>query len=317
MNKKIYFDRLNSLRGLFALEIIIGHVVRSEATILFLLGKFMIVSVAFFFFMLGFGLVWSYEMKDEYLKGFLTRKIKYFFLIAVVTMGVNIMIDAVYKGNLGYYPIEGNVILWFAQNTNWYLFEQGLFYILFYIAFRYIKKYSALFILITTILLATFVFLAGWTEMWYASSMGFPAGILFGRYFVSIMNFLKSIWGKLITVLMTMLGLTCLVLDVESLISMVYLRNIMCIACLLILIYFVGRYNFDNKVNRFLLSYSTEMYLFQFVWLKLTENYGLRWQLRLPVVIVCTALTASIMHPVFDRIKKSQNEQFMKRKTEV
>lgn len=41
--------RLNSMRGIFAIEIVIGHVIRYENTILYPLGKFMIISVAFSF----------------------------------------------------------------------------------------------------------------------------------------------------------------------------------------------------------------------------------------------------------------------------
>ena len=51
--------RLNSLRGVFAIEIIIGHVFRHQMTILYPFGKFMIVSAAFFFFISAFGMVYS------------------------------------------------------------------------------------------------------------------------------------------------------------------------------------------------------------------------------------------------------------------
>ena len=60
--------RLNSMRGIFAVEIVIGHVVRYENTILYPLGKFMIISVAFFFFVSAFGMVISFQEKDNYLK---------------------------------------------------------------------------------------------------------------------------------------------------------------------------------------------------------------------------------------------------------
>lgn len=49
--------RLNGMRGIFAIEIVIGHVIRYEDTILYPLGKFMIISVAFFFFVSAFGMV--------------------------------------------------------------------------------------------------------------------------------------------------------------------------------------------------------------------------------------------------------------------
>lgn len=48
-----YLVRLNSMRGIFAMDVAIGHVIRYENTLLYPLGKFMI-SVAFFFFYFGF-----------------------------------------------------------------------------------------------------------------------------------------------------------------------------------------------------------------------------------------------------------------------
>ncbi|MBQ9867050.1 MAG: hypothetical protein IJM34_08525 [Lachnospiraceae bacterium] len=55
-------SELNGLRGLFALEVIVGHVVRYENSLLFPFGKFMIVSVGFFFYVSGFGLAYSMEL---------------------------------------------------------------------------------------------------------------------------------------------------------------------------------------------------------------------------------------------------------------
>ena len=43
-----YFQRFNSLRGLFAIEIVIGHVIRYDRTWLFPLGKFMLVYAVHF-----------------------------------------------------------------------------------------------------------------------------------------------------------------------------------------------------------------------------------------------------------------------------
>lgn len=302
--KDRWFLRLNSLRGIFALEIVIGHVVRSEDTSLFLFGKFMIISVAFFFFVSGMGLTMSCEKKDNYLKGFLIRKIGYLFAIATVTLGINMIIDFFCKSDLGYYPIDKNIVLWFAGNTNWYLFELALFYILFFTAFKYIKKYAVLFIWLSAAVLITLFFLAGWTEMWYASAMGFPTGVMFGRYCDKVIHFLKTAWGKFFTLILILLGLSSQLLSTENLIGMVYLRNIMCIAGMLLLIYFVTKYNTENKMSKVLSMYSTEIFLFQFVWLKLTESYELIWQMRLPVVIAGTTITAIIVHPVFVKLKK-------------
>lgn len=58
-----YLSRLNSLRGLFALDILIGHVAGHNMYPLMPFEKFSIVSVAGFFFLSGAGLADSYYKK--------------------------------------------------------------------------------------------------------------------------------------------------------------------------------------------------------------------------------------------------------------
>ena len=67
-----FFFSFNRLRGFFALEIVVGHVVRYESSLLYPIGKFMIISVAFFFFVSAYGMARSYDAKEDYLHGFLT-----------------------------------------------------------------------------------------------------------------------------------------------------------------------------------------------------------------------------------------------------
>lgn len=85
LSRKSCLQNLNDLRGLFALEIVLGHVVRWETTILLPFGKFMICSVAFFFFVSAFGMAISHEEKENYLSyHFLISKPVCLFLITVL-----------------------------------------------------------------------------------------------------------------------------------------------------------------------------------------------------------------------------------------
>lgn len=66
---------MNALRGIFAIEIVIGHVVRYENTWLYPFGKFMIISVAFFFFVSAFGMVSPIRNREMFtLRDFLREK---------------------------------------------------------------------------------------------------------------------------------------------------------------------------------------------------------------------------------------------------
>ena len=95
--QKEVLKRLNKLRGVFAIEIIIGHVFRHQITILYPFGKFMIISAAFFFFISAFGMVYSNRHKSGYLEGmsFLLQKPFYILLISVLFFLVNIKIEDV------------------------------------------------------------------------------------------------------------------------------------------------------------------------------------------------------------------------------
>lgn len=291
--------RLNSFRGIFALEIVIGHVIRYEATILYPLGKFMIVSVAFFFFVSAFGMVKSYQQKEGYLRGFLVSKVLYLMILAAVTFAVNMVLDWIWPLELGYYDPEKNVAAVFMAGTNWYLPELLFLYILFYLIYKYIKRFRILIIAIIAAVFGSIAFINGWAQGWYSSILAFPMGLLFGEYFENVCKLMKTVWGKLITAVFVFLGVSSLLFGADSLIGMVYLRNAMCIGGMLILIYFCTYFTIGNRINKILNKYAAEIYLFQFVFLKISLEYQWDFKIRLPFVLIATLLTAIVMHPLF------------------
>ena len=120
---------LNSLRGVFALEVIIGHVVRYENCLLFPFGKFMIVSVAFFFFVSGFGLAHSLKCKKDYLNlRYILSKPVFLAAAAVITYIVYVLVGIIGPLQLKY--VKADVLRGFYSGTNWYIKEQILFYLL-------------------------------------------------------------------------------------------------------------------------------------------------------------------------------------------
>lgn len=299
-----YHRRLNSFRGIFALEIVIGHVVRYERTILYPLGKIMIVSVAFFLFVSAFGMVRSYHQKEDYLKGFLVSKILYLIALITITFGVNLLADWLCGWELSYYIPDKNIIINAVSVTNWYLRELILFYLLFYLVYKYVSRFRVLIITVISVVFGTAVFLNGWVQGWYASVIAFPAGLLFGEYFDEINGFMKTVWGKLITGALLVAGGCSLFFDENSLVGMVYLRNVMCLAGLLLLIYYCSFFETGNRVNRLLGKYSTEIYLFQFVYLNMSARYGWNFEVRLIFVLAATFLTAAALHPLTGFIKR-------------
>lgn len=298
-DERAYLSKLNGLRGIFAIEIVVGHVIRFDSTYLYPLGKFMIISVAFFFFVSGFGMVYSFHHKSNYLRGFLIAKPLYLFLLTILMYGFNCLVDVVVPMNLGYCDwSQQSPFLVYFNETNWYMWVQILFYILFYLVYRFIKKYQILLIAFITFGFVTAMYLLGSSEGWYASALSFSLGLCFGEYFSSFTHALKKPWMWLVTVLLAGLGLSSLLMG-ENLISMVYLRNIMCIAGVLVVVYIASYLRIKNPVVSWLGKYSTEIYLFQFVYLKITEQTNWNYTLRIGFVVFATLITAFCIHPLF------------------
>lgn len=298
-SEPIYFHNFNSLRGIFALEIVVGHVIRYESTLLYPMGKFMIISVAFFFFMSGWGLRRSFHTKDHYLDHFLVPKCGYLLALSLIAYLVRILVLLC----AGQFDPSKNIIRDYLTHTNWYIWELLFFYLLFFLTYRYLRKYRVLMIALITFVGITASFFIGMPQGYYSSALAFPAGLFFYESFPSVTGFLQKLPGKILVCLMSLLGLSSLLLGADSLLGMVYLRNLMCLSALCILFYILTYFRMDNPFLKKLGKYSTEIYLYQFIFLELLSAQS-DWRIRLPLVCAFTLLTAVILHPVHTLLKK-------------
>ena len=128
---------INSLRGLFAVEIVIGHLVKESryGMPLDVYEKFLFVSVGYFFFTSGFSMICNLKEKGgSYFAGFFKRKILFLFFIAILIFIINCIIAAV-SGIFTHYVSSDSLPVMFFNRTNWFIWELELFYLLFYICY--------------------------------------------------------------------------------------------------------------------------------------------------------------------------------------
>lgn len=300
-------QNLNDLRGLFALEIVIGHVVRYEKTLLFPLGKFMICSVAFFFFVSAFGMVVSFEKKANYLNfHFILSKPVFLFIFSIISFTFNIAVDAFCPLDLHY--LASPLFETYLLRTNWYIWELIVFYFIFFFVYfilKYIHKFRIPLICVITISLSIIMYLSGFAECYFASSFAFPAGLLCGEYFLNIKNFLFSRKGIILTIILSIFGLMSLFLKTENLLSMVFMRNSICLSVLIITIFICSCFSVgNNPIARILCKYSAEIYLSQFIWLDFSAAYSWNYMIRIPFVITATLITAIFLHPLILLLKR-------------
>lgn len=77
----------------------------------------------------------------------------------------------------------------------------------------------------------------------------------------------------------------------------------MCIAGVIVLIYVLHIFEMSNRGLRMLTKYSTELYLFQFIYLRISEANQWDYKFRMLFVVGLTAITASFMHLLINKMK--------------
>lgn len=297
-------SELNGLRGFFALEVIVGHVVRYENNLLFPFGKFMIVSVGFFFYVSGFGLAYSLKNKEHYLNGRYILSKPVFLAAAALIVFLHYVITGLVSGvQLKF--VRPDVLKCFFSSTNWYIKEQILFYLLFFLIFLFLKKRAGIIALFAaTSAMVLFFYYSGMSEAWVASSFCFPLGVFVGDEFDKIKKYLYGIPGIVLSILLTAFGLMTLFVREENIFTMVVLRNMLCVGIVLGITALCGVVRLCyNKPVKLLCAVSTELYLFQFVWLELAGVVWEDYRIRLLFVLILTIAMAALFHPLFKKMR--------------
>lgn len=245
---------MNEMRGLFALEVILGHVFRWENCFLTPLGKFMICSVAFFFFVSGFTMTESALNKEGYLDWrFLKNKIGYLLLISLVVYYVNRFIDFLSPYDLGYSAKSLFSLYDFFWRTNWFIWELMAFYIVFFFTYKYVpSKYRIITLFVITLVGCTLLHMSGLFYNWVASAFGFLLGCLFIEHYEECSQILCSVKGIFITQGFAVAGIFSIIIKEENYLTSVVLRNCICVAAILIIL-FMCEWEIlrDNPISKF------------------------------------------------------------------
>lgn len=170
--------------------------------------------VAFFLVCSGYGLYVSWKGKEGYLKGFVRRRIlplvvafyvtEWLFLAARLIMGEKM--DALQI----FYYVTG---IQQANPNAWFVIALPIFYFMFWLCFRFIKKEGWAFA-------GLFVLVLGWMligcatnhndwwmkgEWWYNTALFFPLGLVFAKYKDAFVRAAKKCWWPAI-ILTVVLG---------------------------------------------------------------------------------------------------------------
>ena len=202
-----------ALRAVAALMIILHHMVQSITRYgdvkkgpITEWNSFGILFTSVFFFFSGFGLYKSYKTKENYLEGFLTKRLPKIILPFLVTNIIYIVTlyseDRISEVRHMFTSILGFTLI----NTNaWFIVVLIILYVAFYFCFKKSKTESGAFakLLIFAIILILICLLLGhdnsnvnghWFmgELWYNTTLIFMMGMYFARFETKIKAFVKK-----------------------------------------------------------------------------------------------------------------------------
>ena len=289
-------DRSKAIQGFAAVAIIVHHLAQELAETAGAIGFFSELGVLFvgiFFFFSGYGLYTSLKTKENYLKGFLKKRlvtilVPFYMCILVFTVAACIT-------GMKFSPVQLLAVLSGGALINqhmWYIVETAILYLAFFVIYRLIKNRTA-----ATVVMGIFVIAmmagslmlchgkdmsaSGWFqgEWWYNSSFLFVIGIIVSKHSEALRKIARKgyiilliVFGALTALLgpqtQYMLrsysywseipGETRAILDKVRCLS-VQLPWIICFVMFLLLI--MMKVRFGNPVLKFLGSISLELYL--------------------------------------------------------
>ena len=305
---------INSFRGVIALAIVTGHCVRYDNCYLTPFGNMMLIGVGYFFFVSGYGLARSYITKSNYLAGFFRKRILRLLYVMALALVLTKLVSVISPIKTGFSTIHKTlpaIITAVFANTNWYLKELLMLYLMFYVIYRFAKKHRLVILFSATLILYVILYLLGYTRCWYASILCFPLGLLFYENYNMITDYLKSIKGVITSIVLLGIGLFQPILnkifenmnhlsfqEKEAIISV--LNNFLCIGCLCCLILVVNFFSFGNRLYPILSKLSASLYVLQFGFLLIAETIDWDYPRKILFVVIMDMILSLITLPIFN-----------------
>ena len=180
----------NSIRGILATLILICHTLyflkfqysgRLSNIILKLFLNSGYLAVGIFLLFSGYGLMYGLINKQNYLNGFLHKRLPKIIIPFIITNILYIIV----KSNTGIAFSFKEIILSFftvkIMPNAWYIITIIIFYIIFYLFFHYFElKKSIIYLMCFQILYIILCYVFKLGEYWYVSSIPFVLGVVLG-----------------------------------------------------------------------------------------------------------------------------------------
>lgn len=265
--KPLKMENVIPLRGILALEIVLGHTYgHVKESLLYFNNRIGVWVVRIFFFLSGYGLMLSLRRKENYLKGFVVKRIGRVFSPFLIVFIVNYLLG--FSNNLFRFLLD-----------DWFVTEIMIIYFLWYLLYKYLpEKYAFIILFVLTLLLNIYGCAYDIGSRWYGSTACFLLGILYEKNEGRMIECCETNYGKVMTivVLLFLLGGILFVMNEGNIVISAVMINSTCILlcgmiCLLLMKFTIG-----NAITKFFGNISWEIYVSHRTFLFLFDKYEIR-----------------------------------------
>lgn len=254
-----------------------------------------------FFAMSGYGLVISYERKQSYIQGFLYRSLPKLFVPYVITL-LMFIIYRYFEGvdQIELFKTKG---LFSFVPTSWFIYVLALFYVFFFVVFRYVKCRLFVKILLVTVLVLAYYKIAPYVGIspWrYLRTPAFVVGMFFA-YFDSFIKEKTVRWHMLVLVAVFV---CMIVLSIDW-----RLESFCYPSIVFLLMYICPRAVFESKFFSFFSSISLEMFIVQYIPIYFVSNHIVSSRscystvVIIALVLILDVILAFAMHKLISLIQ--------------
>lgn len=295
-----------SVKGISAFAIMLGHLGKHTGFLfLYPFWKAALLFVGVFFMLSGYGLMYNYNNRSDYLDNFLTKRITsilYPAYIAYILLGCIIIPGG---GQNAWIILQYIFLKEFFKRTNWFVFEIVLLYILFWMIYKHFSvRISDSIMCIIILLLIIVGFTCRIDKAWYDSSLCFLVGIAYAKdedkwnkwlqkgYFIKNISFL-FICGLCFSAFQLLKNYNFIVNP--------FLKNIAACSFCLWILSTLQKINWEIGLIQWLGVYSFEIFLLHLVWMQVLESYVVNPWYYMFLVILLTLISAIFMRKLITK----------------
>lgn len=302
----------NNVRALMAICILISHFSYTfeNKYLLAVISPFAYIFVGAFLFYTGYGLLFSYYSKENYLKGFLKKRLFSILLPFYLIVGIDCIYNAVVN-NVKY----SFLYIFEALYNNWYVLIITITYLLFFACLKLKfkdKKSNEILFLVLFVFISIIIAVISKKGFYLYSMLSLPLGMLWFHKKDSIERLIRKKWFLSIVICVISLIIFIALRYISGSRNLVYIEalSIMASTPIFTLLIFVllNKIKIGNRILTFIGNISYEVYLcHRFIMDALFkyEEISSNMLLYFCIVIIITIFISVIVYYINTRLLKA------------